>query len=164
MGHTHKKCSFLVSTWSLILFQKFINILGIHTKHCSFVVLPQVPHIFSRVHARNRCSFIVLPLVLDDLFPFMECLYVGHTHKKQCSFVVLPLDPLFFKELIEELGVVLQFVLLELMTISITRSININGIHTKQCSFVVLPLFPQIFFKDSFNKQVQFYCLAFGPC
>ena len=81
MGHTHKKRSFLVSTWSLILFQKFINILGIHTKHCSFVVFPQVPQIISRVNARNWCSFLFWPLVSDYLFLYKERQYIGHTHK-----------------------------------------------------------------------------------
>ena len=118
---------------------------------------------FSKIHSINRCSFIVWPLVPADLFPFIECLYIGHTHKKQCSFVVLPLGPLFFKELIQEFGVVLQFGLKELMIISITRSIYIQGIHTKQCSFVVLPLVPGNFFKGTCKKQVQFQCLALVP-
>ena len=132
-------------------------------KQCSFVVLPLDPLFFKELIEELG---VVLQFVLLELMTISttRSININGIHTKQCSFVVLLLDPLFFKELIEELGVVLQFVLLELLTISITRSININGIHTKQCRFVVLPLFPQIFFKGSFNKQVQFYCLAFGPC
>ena len=63
------------------IISRVFDILDIHTKQCSFVVLPMVPQIISRVHSINRCSFIVCPLVPDDLFPFIECLYRGHTQK-----------------------------------------------------------------------------------
>ena len=116
MGHTHKKCSFLVSTWSLILFQKFINILGIHTKHCSFVVFPQVPQIISRVNARNWCSFLFWPLVSDYLFLYKERQYIWHTHtisraytQKQCSFVFFPRSLRLFQGLMQEIGVISYF-------------------------------------------------------